>query len=332
MDIWGIPGVQAEAELLAAMITLFQNVGLTQADVGIKINSRLVLAEVLTSLGIPSSKFAATCVLVDKLEKVPIDAIQGDLEQLGLDQQVVETLLQVLSSKSLEALTELLGPDSAAIQQLQEMLQLCDAYGMREWIVLDASVVRGLAYYTGIVFEAFDRQGQLRAIAGGGRYDTLLQTFGANEPCPAAGFGFGDAVIVELLQDRKLLPTFEQLAAGSVDSVVYAMTPTLYPVAIQVAGVLRQAGQSVDVVLDPTKKTKWVFKHADRLQANYCVLVAPEEYERKEISIKNLMTGQQTALAMEALSEWARTSSSSSSSSGITNSGKGSGSSGSHEE
>lgn len=302
MDIWGVDGVQAEAELLSAMVSFFRRVGLTSEDVGIKVNSRLVISEILTELGIPEDKFAATCVLVDKLEKVPIDAIQGDLEELGLDRSVVEKLLTVLTNKSVESLKDTLGKDSVAVQQLTLTLQLCDDYGISDWIVFDASVVRGLAYYTGIVFEAFDRRGELRAIAGGGRYDKLLEIFGG-DATPAAGFGFGDAVIVELLKDRNLLPSFEK---QGVDTVVFAMSDDLYKPALEAAAILRENGQSVDVILE-TKKSKWVFKHADRIGARFCLIVGSDEYANGEVSIKDLEQGEQSSIKVDALANWAKT-------------------------
>eukprot|EP00529_Nitzschia_sp_RCC80_P031879 CAMPEP_0113503592 /NCGR_PEP_ID=MMETSP0014_2-20120614/34242_1 /TAXON_ID=2857 /ORGANISM="Nitzschia sp." /LENGTH=550 /DNA_ID=CAMNT_0000398601 /DNA_START=91 /DNA_END=1743 /DNA_ORIENTATION=+ /assembly_acc=CAM_ASM_000159 len=299
MDIWGVAGEEADAELLAAMVTFFQSVGLTSDDVGIKVNSRLVIGEVLTELGIPPEKFAATCVLVDKLEKVPLDAIQGDLEEIGLDRDVVERLTKVLTVNSVDEIKGVLGEDSEAVQQITKLLGLCEAYGIIEWIIFDASVVRGLAYYTGAVFEAFDRKGVLRAIAGGGRYDKLLETFGG-DATPAAGFGFGDAVIVELLKDRGLLPSFD---SAGVDTVVFAMSPDLYPAAVKVATVLRQAGQSVDLVLEK-KKTKWVFKHADRLGAKYCAIIGSDEFANGEVSIKDLDGGEQETIAVKELTSW----------------------------
>lgn len=299
MDIWGIPGEEADAELLSAMVHFFKGVGLSSDDVGIKVNSRKVIGEILTELGIPAEKFAATCVLVDKLEKVPLDAIQGDLQELGLDRSVIEKLTQVLTVKSVAAIQDVLGEDSPAVQQISKLLSLCEAYGISDWIVFDASVVRGLAYYTGVVFEAFDRKGVLRAIAGGGRYDKLLETFGG-DPTPAAGFGFGDAVIVELLKERNLLPSFDSVG---IDTVVCAMKEEYYPTALKVATKLRQAGQNVDLVLED-KKTKWVFKHADRLGARYCAVVGSEEYENGEVAIKDLTAGQQVTISVESLSTW----------------------------
>ena len=206
----------------------------------------------------------------------------------------------MLTNNSIEAIAEVLGEDSAAVQQLTKLISLCQAYGIEDWIIFDASVVRGLAYYTGIVFEAFDRRGELRAIAGGGRYDKLLETFGG-DPTPAAGFGFGDAVIVELLKERNVLPSFE---GSGIDSVVFAMNQDLYGSAIEIATKLREAGQSVDVILEE-KKTKWVFKHSDRIQSKFVVIVAPDEHANGEVSIKDLGAGEQSTVKIDELSSWA---------------------------
>ena len=300
MDIWGVPQETAEVELMRAMVTFFERVGLTSEDVGIKVNSRLVIGEVLTELGIPEDLFAATCVLIDKLEKVPIDAIQGELNELGLERSVVEKLLEVLTNNSLDSLKSALGEDSQAVKQLEKFFELAEAYGITDWLILDASVVRGLAYYTGVVFEAFDRRGELRAIAGGGRYDKLLETFGG-DPTPAVGFGFGDAVIVELLKDRGLLPSFD---ASGIDCVIFAMNDDLYTSAISVANKLRGSGLSVDVILE-NKKAKWVFKHADRIGAQYCFIVGAEEIANGEVSVKDLSEGKQESVKIDELSQWA---------------------------
>jgi histidyl-tRNA synthetase len=283
------------------MVHFFQNVGLTSQDVGIKINSRMVIAEVLTSLGVPEDKFAATCVLVDKLEKVSLDEIQDDLEKLGLTRDVVEQLTSVLTNNSIDSIATALPPTSEAITQLRKLWSLVEAYGISDWIIFDASVVRGLAYYTGIVYEAFDRKGELRAIAGGGRYDRLLETFGG-DPTPAVGFGFGDAVIVELLKEREILPSFE---SSGIDTVVFAMDESLYPQVIQIASILRKGGQSVDVILDSSKKTKWVFKYANRIGVENVVIVGKDEWTNGEVSIKFLSEGTQISMKIPELEDWA---------------------------
>eukprot|EP00878_Enallax_costatus_P021966 GHUV01023283.1.p1 GENE.GHUV01023283.1~~GHUV01023283.1.p1 ORF type:complete len:507 (+),score=184.07 GHUV01023283.1:290-1810(+) len=216
MDIIGVQGIEAEAELLAAITTFFTRVGLSSADVGIKVSSRKVLAAVLDRYNVPRDNFAQVCVIVDKLEKLPRDKVEQELASLGVQHETVDGIISALSCRCLDQLLELLGPSgSEALSDLQQLWRLAEGYGYKDWLVFDASVVRGLAYYTGVVFEGFDRAGQLRAICGGGRYDKLLGTFGGDN-LPCAGFGFGDAVIVELLRDRGLLVTPAQQVGHAV--------------------------------------------------------------------------------------------------------------------
>jgi len=295
MDVFGVPGVAAEAELLAAIASFFSRLGLAPADVGIKVNSRKVLQGVLDGLGVPPESFTAVAVLVDKLDKVPRDAIAADLAAVGLSDEQVDRIIDSLSLRDLAGLSDLLGEDHEAVADLRELWALADAYGIADWLVFDASVVRGLAYYTGTVFEAFDRGASLRAICGGGRYDRLLSTFGGKD-IPAAGFGFGDVVIVELLKDKGLLP---QLTAG-VDDVVFPLTEDLRGAATTVATKLRAAGRSVDLVLDG-RKAKWVFKHADKNGAGRVVLVGPDEWAAGTVRIKDLATGEQADIAVDTL-------------------------------
>jgi len=257
-----------------------------------------VLAELLESAGLPADKFASTCVLIDKLDKLPEEEVEKALVEQGLTPHAVAKLLQTLKLSSLPEIEAALGDDSPALAELKSILSLAEAYGIEEWIVLDLSVVRGLAYYTGLVFEGFDRSGELRAIFGGGRYDRLLSTFGG-EDTPAAGFGFGDAVIMELLEMKGLLPT---LPASAADVVVFAMNEDLRPKAMGLASALRDAGAKVDMVLTP-KKTKWLFKHADRLDAKYVVLLAPDEASQGMVRVKNLTDGEQTDVPFSELAD-----------------------------
>jgi len=250
---------------------------------------------------VPDERFAATCVLVDKLDKMPAAEVRGALVESGLPAESADTLLKALAVTDFGVLREVMGHDSPAVRELESLFDLAEAYGYNEWLVLDLSVVRGLAYYTGVVFEGFDRSGELRAIFGGGRYDKLLSTFGG-EDVPAAGFGYGDAVIVELLKARGLLPT---LPSSSVEVVVFAMGAELQPQAIGVAAALRAAGRKVDLLLEQ-KKAKWVFKHADRLQAGHVVVVAAAEAAQGLVRVKRLSDGQQEDVPIAELSDWFR--------------------------
>jgi len=295
MDIFGLEGPSAEAELLAAVTTFLGRLGLSAADVGIKVSSRKVLQGVLESLGITEDRFVPVCVLVDKLDKLPRDVIEGDLAELGLDSSVIDRIVETMSLKSLDDLAEVLGAEHEAVRELRELFSLAQDYGYDQWLQFDASIVRGLAYYTGIVFEAFDREATLRAICGGGRYDRLLSTFGGKD-IPACGFGFGDVVILELLKDKGLLPD----TSRSIDDLVFAFDSDQRAAAASVAQQLRAAGRSVELVIEE-RKMKWAFKRADRVGAARVVLVAPEEWQRGEVRVKDLASGAELNVKIEEL-------------------------------
>ncbi|KQJ91660.1 histidine--tRNA ligase, chloroplastic/mitochondrial [Brachypodium distachyon] len=283
MDIFGMPKVRAEAELLQAVVLLFQRLGITSSDVGIRLSSRKVLQAVLNMYSIPEHLFTQVCVIVDKLGKLSREDIEKELITTGLSSEAVQGIIEVLSLKSLSKLEEVLGPGVEAVSDLKKLFSFAEQYGYADWICFDASVVRGLAYYTGVVFEAFDREGELRAICGGGRYDKLLSTFGS-EDVPACGFGFGDAVIVELLKEKGLLPDLSR----QIDDIVFPLDEDLEEPASSVASSLRKKGRSVDLVED--KRLKWVFKHAERINASRLILVGKSEWERGMVRVKILST------------------------------------------
>ncbi len=296
MDIIGVPGVEAEAEILAAITQFFSSVGLTSKDVGIKVSSRKVLQQVLESVGVDEDRFGPVCIMVDKMDKMPREKVVEGLVELGLTAEVAERILVALAVTEVGELESLLGSDNEAVQDLKRLFALAEAYGYADYLVFDGSVVRGLAYYTGVVFEGFDREGNLRAICGGGRYDKLLGTFGGeNQPC--VGFGFGDAVIVELLSDKGLLPEI----GHAVDDMVVALDADLYDVGCKVAAKLRARGRTVDLVLEGGKKMKWVFKQAERCGAGRVVLVGKDEYERGMVRVKNQVTREEEDVALESL-------------------------------
>jgi len=296
MDIVGVSGVEAEAELLAAITTFFKRVGVTSADVGIKVSSRKLLQEVLTRFGIGSENFAPVCVVVDKIEKLPREKIEEELRELGVNEEAVEGILAATSMRTVEELEALIGPDAEAVQDLKKLFEYADAYGYRDWLVFDACVVRGLAYYTGIVFEGFDRKGELRAICGGGRYDMLLGALGG-ENQPMVGFGFGDAVIVELLKDKGLMPDFSK---GDTQDLVFPLSESLRPQAMKVAAKLRESGRTVDLVLED-KKAKWAFKQAERVGAERVVLLGEKEWEAGNVRVKDLRTREEVDVKLDDL-------------------------------
>jgi histidyl-tRNA synthetase len=292
MDLWGVPGVEAEAELIAAVFALLDRLGVAPGDVKVRVSSRRLL-EALVREAVPEGRFAPVCIAVDKLDKIGREAVVSQLTgEVGLAPGSASRLVDFLSIRDLgEARRYLPEAAAEALAELERLFELLGDYGVAPRVEFDASIVRGLAYYTGVVFEAFDAAGELRAVCGGGRYDRLLESLGGR-PLPAAGFGFGDAVIVELLEARGLLPALPR----ALDDVVVAIPDAaqderLRAAAIRRASRLRGQGRAVELVLGiPLKRA---LKNADRAGAARVHLLGPDELQRGAVKVRDLATGEE---------------------------------------
>jgi len=286
MDIVGINSIYAEVELLAAVVKFFESVGITSNDVGLKVNSRKVLGAVLKNAGVPDDRFAETCVIIDKQDKIGAEEVRKELtEKIGLPGDVCKKILDATTASTLDEFASLAGVgESEEVKELRMLFDLAAEYGYGDWLQFDATVVRGLAYYTGVVFEGFDKAGVLRAICGGGRYDRLMTLYGSVKQVPCCGFGFGDCVIIELLKEKQVIPQFP----ATIDFVVAAFHPDLMGKAMNIASRLRQAGKTVDVHSEPGKKVAKAFNYADRVGATKVALVAPDELAKGLVRIKDL--------------------------------------------
>ena len=295
MDLWGVPGVSAEAELIAAVFALVDRLGLA-GEVKVRVSSRRLLEALAQGRQLAPERFGPLCVLVDKLGKLGAEAVLAQLcdpgGPVGLARGQAQELIDFLSVRDLgEARRRLPPAASPALDELAELFELLEAYGVAERVVFDASIVRGLAYYTGVVFEGFDAAGELRSLCGGGRYDRLLESLGG-KAVPAVGFGFGDAVVGELLEARGRLPAL----ARPLDDVVVAIEDPgdearLRRAAIRHASALRRAGRGVELVLGvPLKRA---LRNADRAGAARVHLIGPEELLRGAVKVRDLATGEE---------------------------------------
>ena len=293
VEILGEPDVSAEAELIAAVFALIDRIGLSRDDVKLRLSSRALLEEVLRSgpLGDRPEAFEPLCIMIDKLGKIGAEAVTEQLcDPAGLvrlDRRVADDVVAALGARDLEEAGRSLGAGSTALADLRRLFDLLDAYGIADEVVFDASVVRGLAYYTGIVFEVFDAAGELRSLCGGGRYDRLLETLGG-KPLPAVGFGFGDAVVVELLTEKKRLPELDR----GLDDVVYPFGESERAAAIGHARRLREQGRSVELVLGSVR-LKRALADADRAGARRIHLLGPEELARGQVRVRDLIRGEE---------------------------------------
>jgi histidyl-tRNA synthetase len=288
MDIWGEPDVSAEAELAGAMFAAFDALGLPRGDVKLRVNSRSLLEEGLRhgALRERPEAFEPLCIVIDKIAKIGGDAVVDLLTDAAgtvrLDEPSARDVVAMLQVDTLDEVAGHMPADSKALADLRRFFELSEAYDIADQIVFDASIVRGLAYYTGIVFEAFDAAGSLRSICGGGRYDRLAETLGG-KPIPAVGFGFGDSVIAELLSDRDAWPEL----ARPLHDVVFAFGEAERAAAIQVASRLRAGGRRVELVLGQAK-LKRVIGDADRAGAARVWLLGPDEVARGVVKVREL--------------------------------------------
>jgi histidyl-tRNA synthetase len=214
-DIFGEPGVEAETELVALLTQCLCAFGLTADDFFVRLSDRNLWFYYLEALGFDDARARGVLSAVDRYEKLGDDAFKGYVEQFGpLDPALKEKILAFLHIKSIDALEATLASFAqeklnARLADWKKLLGNLDAMGLSDFVTVDLGVVRGLAYYTGFVFEAFDRKGELRALAGGGRYDNLVGKLGYAD-MPAVGFAIGDMTFALLLEQRGLTPNFVQ--------------------------------------------------------------------------------------------------------------------------
>ena len=299
VDIFGEPDVSADAEVLAVAIEIMRTLGLGPDAVRARVSDRRLLNALLGAAGVSDEQLPATYAVIDKIERTPLAVSHEKLSAAGLAGDVPKTVTALVTeSESIVQLRERFPEDAGVAEHLDRFEQyfaLLDALGVREYVDLDLRIVRGLAYYTGIVFELFDASGEFRAICGGGRYDNLLQALGGVD-MPALGFGMGDVVLGELLRARGLMPT----GMNSLDFWVAPVASGHRLQAVRIAAALRRAGASAEYPLREQALGKQL-KAAANAGASRVVFVGPELDSRGQVEIKSLIDGQQRPLPLDEL-------------------------------
>lgn len=299
VDILGEPDAAADAEVLAVALDGLRAFGLTEAHVVARYNDRRLLERLLLHIGVAEPDLPRAYNAVDKLGRDPDERIRERLAgEAGLRAEAIERVLAVFRAGSLDALraefgaVEGVGAEIERIARFQERLE---AMGFGGWVAYDASIVRGLAYYTGIVFEVFDRRGELRAICGGGRYDRLLGALGGAD-LPAVGFGMGDVVLGELLADLGLLPA----APAAADIFLVAVTEAEQATLLRAAHALRARGRRVLYALRATGVGKQ-FKEADARGVRDVVVLGPDEVAAGSAVVRTMGSGAERRVSLERL-------------------------------
>ena len=281
MDIIGEESVMAEVEVIGAGCDALRRMGLSSKDFKVHVSSRKYLGQLLEQSGIAAGKHAQVFLALDKRGKMPDAEIGAMLKDGGLTDDEVKATFAIMDTKSYEACPELV-----------ELFRLAEIAGFADCLVFDISVIRGLSYYTGVVFECFDTAGEFRAIFGGGRYDNLLTTIGG-EPTSAVGFGFGDVVVTELLKAR----LGADAAKAKTGCAVGFMFPEQREAAVKLAAQLRREGLKVSLSLHHQKPKKF-FSHADSSGAAQAVFLGPDDVEKGVARMKDMATREEKEICL----------------------------------
>jgi histidyl-tRNA synthetase len=275
-DIIGETSPAADAELIALLIDTLRSLGLTEADLVIRLSSRNAWHDFfLSRQAAPSAEYEFYQV-IDKLDREEPPVNDQKLKALGFSLPDVKAFIE--------------GAKPTA--ELQSIMDNLSARGLGPYVKIDYGVIRGLAYYTGIVFEAFDRKGEFRAIAGGGRYDNLVKLIsGGKVDLPALGFGMGDVVLLELLKARSVLPRFD----AALDAFCLIEDESLRTESLKLIEELRWAGLAVDYSLTPAKPDKQ-FKRAQELKARHTVKLERNASGESLVRLRDLKTREETVL------------------------------------
>ena len=287
MDIVGEESILADADLLVAALDVQKSLGLTAGDVVARVSDRRLLHETLLALGVREESLSVAYNVIDKVERDPRELCVKRLEEIGLDKHKAEAAID-LTSLTLEELSARYAGSpriGEAVERLRLYFDAITALGFGDWVQFDMKIVRGLAYYTGVVFEIFDRKGELRAVCGGGRYDTLFSSL-AGVDVPALGFGMGDVVLGELLKDRQLIAE----SARTVDVFVIAVSDEVQTESLRLVSELRASGRSVIFPFKSSGVGKGM-KAAAAAGAREAVIVGPDEIASGVLGVKNLETG-----------------------------------------
>jgi histidyl-tRNA synthetase len=286
MDILGIESVDADAELIAAVIGMMTDLGFESTDFKVRISSRTLLEELFISAGLLHEQFGSLYALLDRKNKITPDEYIKEMENIVSDPSVRSKINSYFSASSLEEIINSAGKTSAT-ENLQELFLLLGYYGLSEYVVFDIGIVRGLAYYTGIVFEVFDIKKNMRAIAGGGRYDKLVELYGGT-PTPAVGFAAGDVVLGDLLKEKGLtppLPCRSKVFIVNFDDIKKSQV-------IELAQKIRSNGISCEFSLKDCAIGKQL-KNANSARSTYTVFMGGDEWKNGELRLKSMVDGKE---------------------------------------
>jgi histidyl-tRNA synthetase len=291
VDIIGVDDVLADAEVIFTTIDYLKSVGLTKRDVQIKISSRKLLSAGLQNIGIHKNDLNPLYAILDKYDKMPLSKFEKYLSEEVTDKVILKKIIDFMEIDTLSQVPEILGNNDEvdqAMQELAELLDLLEKMRVKEYCDIHPGIVRGLAYYTGIVFEVHALGEELRAIAGGGRFDNLLHDFGGPS-IPATGMGMGDCVLEILLREKGLVG--DDITTKKLDFFVALVDEAFTNQLYELTAKLRRSSHSANFSYKISGLSKQL-KEASAQNASKCIIIG-SEMQNGQIVIKDMATGQQ---------------------------------------
>lgn len=282
IDLIGANSAYADAELVAVLVEFFRSIGLSSKQVVIKVNNRKLMEEQIKAIGFQADQIDGVYKLIDKLDKLPADkwAVYGE-ETLGLNKNQIDQLRGLVNDRGLWQKSS----------ELTEFFNAIKDFGISEYVDYDSAIIRGLAYYTGVVFEAKELQGNNRSICGGGRYDNLVGDVGG-EPMGGIGFAMGDVVIGLVLEEYSLKPN---LRPAPSEVLVTVFDTSLMSTSAKIATLIRSAGLKTELYPEVVKLDKQL-KYANAQAIPLALVIGPDEANKNQVTVKDLRSGQQQTI------------------------------------
>lgn len=281
VDLIGVASPEADAEVIALACKFLETMRLTPQEVVIKINNRRFLEQKLNLISIPENKIKMVFRAIDKKEKMEEQEWKEYLKETGLTNLQIKDLQGILADRDFAGESE----------ELTALFSTLEDLGMKDWVEFDPTIVRGLDYYTGTVFEVRAKKGGLRSILGGGRYDNLVEVVGG-KPLSGVGFAAGDVVLEEVLRQFDKWP---KVSATPTKVLVTVFDESLYRDSLTLTTKLRVKGIPTELYLEPEKLDRQL-KYADQKGIPYVAILGPDEVKNKTVTIKNMQTGEQKAI------------------------------------
>ena len=302
-DLLGETSLQADAELIALLVGIFETLGLGSNDFKIRLSDRTTWVILLNNLGISDQERPSVLNIIDKSERRKPEQTLEDLEKLtgARSKDIFEKIEGIKKIDSIDELKNKLSSCGVEGQKRADdwitLIEYLEGYGSNHYISIDLSIVRGLAYYTGFVYEAFEASGEGRALAGGGRYDHLVKKLSGNTDMPAAGFAIGDMTLSDCLESKGLLPNY--IVAPDIYLIC---APEDKKIGLSIISRRRKAGFSVSHSLKNAAFGKQ-FKEAGKSGARYGLILGEDELKKNEIKIKDFRSGNEKSVFQQSLIE-----------------------------